>query len=112
MALKEIIVRIISFVFVLVMMYIGYRIFFSIRKKQFEQQPIMALCPKCGSFNQQMRDIFLSPFGPTKYGCADCNYQGAFVEVEKEKIKDFISRLKKPKKPKAKHKKKKSTKST
>lgn len=103
MATNEVIVRIISFILVIALLYVGYRIFFSIKKRQFEQQRTIALCPKCGSLNQKMRDFWIAPFGPARFGCEDCNYQGVFVEVDKEKIQEFRNKIKKkrPKKKKS-----------
>lgn len=78
-------------------LYIGYLIFFSIKKKQFEKNKFIQLCPKCGSSNKQMSGLWTAPYVPAKYKCPDCRYEGIFVEVDEDKISEFKSKFRKEK---------------
>ena len=64
-------------------------------KEKFRRMNAIPLCPRCGSSNMQMAGLFLGPFGPAKHRCAECNYEGILIEVEKDKVADFRKKLKK-----------------
>ena len=70
------------------------------KKKEFEKSKSISLCPNCGSSNQQMSGLSTPPYGPAKYRCPDCGYEGTFVEVDKSEVSKFISNLRKRSKKK------------
>jgi len=89
-------VEIISMVLVLFFFYVGYLIFFRIKKKQVENQVAsIELCPKCGSWKRNTVNEWTVGFLPEKYVCQDCGHQGNFVLVDHDKAKAFRNKLKK-----------------
>ena len=83
---------------VIVLIYVSYIIFFNIKKKQFDELAYIALCPNCGSLDAQDVGMWAGgvafPFGPSTYKCMQCGYQGGYVQVEKDKVKDFRKKIK------------------
>jgi hypothetical protein len=80
---------------VIILFYIVHKLTLKYSKEKFKKLKTIPLCPRCGSNNMQMADLFLGPFGPAKHRCADCGYEGQFMEVDKNKVSEFRKTLKK-----------------
>jgi len=96
--------EIISIVLVFFFFYVGYLIFFRIKRKQVHQEAAVTtveLCPKCGSWKRDITNPWTLGFLPPEYVCQECGFKGNFVLVEHDKIRDFRNKLK-PKKRKTK----------
>ena len=94
----ELQVEIISIILVFFFFYVGYLIFFRIKKKQVEKKVAsIELCPKCRSWNRNTVNPWTIGFLPEKYACQDCDYQGNFVLVDHDRVRDFRNKLKKRK---------------
>jgi len=87
---SELALKIISFLLFIGLLYIGYIIFFNIKKRNWSKQTI-PLCPKCGSPRHTMGSSWLASFFP-KYQCTDCGFEGAFPEITTEQFVAFMKK--------------------
>ena len=102
MLIDQILYLVATIVVLVIALYILYRIFYNIRKKQLAKQSFVTLCPNCGNPSGTPSNItlpgmaFLGGISPgRRYKCANCDYEGPYVEVDKEKINDFMKHIKK-----------------
>ena len=77
------------------MLTISYKIFIKVQKKKLKKLKSFLLCPKCGSGNYQIARAQLVQYTTDRYICNKCNYEGNFVKVDKDKIDEFRSNIKK-----------------
>lgn len=54
----------------------------------------MKICPKCGGIYIRYKRSIDNPFGPGKWTCFKCYYNGTFPDVERAEIEEFRKKIK------------------
>lgn len=93
MAANEALAVLLNVIGGIVLLYIGYRIFFALKLRAVKKAFFVELCPRCGSVERALKNGLIG-ITPVLYICKKCGYQGTFVEVEKDDVEEFRKEIK------------------